>query len=101
MSRPPQLRYRLGRVKRAARRLFLLSDEITTSRLRSAAYPLRRRIPKGNYNRLRDVLDGMAVRVRRVPPYGAWLWRVREEGGSTDGSAEQPTADKSLLPKEK
>ena len=66
MQPPPKTRHHDGRVKRAARRLFLLHDEITTGDLRWAAHPRRRRIPKRNYHWLRHVLDGMAVRVRRV-----------------------------------
>jgi hypothetical protein len=30
---------------------------------------------------VRRALDRVADRLRRVPPYGAWLWKLRDGGG--------------------
>jgi hypothetical protein len=70
-----------GRIQRAVRRAFLLhGPEITTSQAFDFALV---RVRHDNWRRrerwsviyaLRQVADP----VRRVPPYGAWLWRLKE-----------------------
>jgi hypothetical protein len=39
----------------------------------------RRTLPWGVYDQTRRTLAKVAERVGRVPPYGAWLWRLRDE----------------------
>jgi hypothetical protein len=36
-----------------------------------------KRLPSGVYSRTRRTLATMADRLRRVPPYGAWLWKLK------------------------
>ena len=81
LQRLPQPGLNRGRVQRAARRLFLLSDTVSTGDLRRAAYPRRRRVSSGNYASMHAVLAGMAVRVCRGGGQGRpLLWRLRNSG---------------------
>jgi hypothetical protein len=58
----------------------------------------RKSMPFGIYSR---TLRTMCDPIERVPPYGAWLWRLREPIGSAPGSNESSAADKPLPGKEK
>jgi len=84
MQRPRKIPQRLatpglnrGRVQRAVRRLFLLAVEITTADLRHWAYGRKRKCTPRDYRHMRRVLACVAAPIRRVPPHGAWLWRLR------------------------
>jgi hypothetical protein len=55
--------------------------ELTTSQILTYTHALRRhrgqKIHTNTYRQVRRRLDEIgAIRVRRVPPYGAWLWRL-------------------------
>ena len=77
-----------GPVQRAIRRAFAASDTevLTSSSIYDWAYVRRRRgrrksMPFGVYSRtLRTLrtLRTMCEPVERVPPHGAWLWRLRD-----------------------
>jgi hypothetical protein len=80
-ARPPINLHRNGRVKVAARRLFLLSDTISTGDLRAFAYCRRPRVGPGYYAWLRRVLRGIAVPIGRGGGRGRpTLWRLRNGG---------------------
>jgi len=81
MTRPPQTSQRLGRLKRAARRLFWLGDVVSTGALADAAYPRKRRCTPRDYELLRDVLRRYADPVSRGGGRGRpLLWRLRNSG---------------------
>jgi hypothetical protein len=72
-----------GRVQRGAlRALWALDGEVTTSEVAGWTH-VRARVygeRSDNHTRAaRRVLGRIADRVRRVPPYGAWLWRLKDE----------------------
>jgi len=80
-QRLPQPGLNRGRVQRAVRRLFRLAVEITTADSRRWAYSRKRRCTPRDYEHMRRVLRRYAEPIRRVPPYGAWLWRLRNSDG--------------------
>jgi hypothetical protein len=82
MRRPPQIPHRLGRVKRTARRLFLLSDAISTGMLADAAYPRKRLCAPDDYRYMRRVLRQVAEPVGRGGGGGGF--------GGFGGSMEAP-----------
>jgi hypothetical protein len=57
----------------------MVSPTVSTSQVADIAY-CRHPERRDDCRRVRRVLDSVAVRVRRVPPYGAWLWRKRNSG---------------------
>ena len=76
-----------GPVQRAIRRAFAASDTevLTSSSIYDWAYVCRRRgrrksMPFGVYSRTLRTLRTMCEPVERVPPHGAWLWRLRNSG---------------------
>jgi hypothetical protein len=76
-----------GPVQRAIRRAFAASDTevLTSSSIYDWAYVRRRRrrrksMPFGVYSRTLRTLRTMCEPVERVPPHGAWLWRLRNCG---------------------
>jgi len=76
-QRLPQPGLSRGRVQLAVRRLFRLAAEITTADLRQVAYVRKRKCTSRDYKHMRRVLRAVADPIRRVPPSGAWLWRLR------------------------
>ena len=82
MARPPQLPHRLGRLKRAARRLFWLRDVISTGELAAVAYPRKGRCTSRDYERMRGALAAIAVAIGRGGGQGRpTLWRKRNSEG--------------------
>jgi hypothetical protein len=68
-----------GRLQRAVARAFLVhGPEITSSQAYDFAFPGRRKV-KSELLRygVWCVLMTVADPIRKVPPYGAWLWRLR------------------------
>src|SRR5262244_3584082 len=73
-----------GSVQRAIRRAFAASgtEALTSSAIYDWAH-IRRRLgrrksmPFGVYSRTLRTLRAMCDPVKRVPPHGAWLWRLR------------------------
>jgi hypothetical protein len=68
-----------GRVQRGALRA--LNGEATTSEVAEWTHVRARAYGElsDNHTRAaRRVLSRIADRVKRVPPYGAWLWRARD-----------------------
>ena len=73
-----------GPAQRAIRRAFVASDTevLTSSSIYDWAH-IRRRLgrrksmPFGVYSRTLRTLRAMCEQVERVPPHGAWLWRLR------------------------
>jgi hypothetical protein len=61
----------------------------------------RKSMPFGVYSRTLRTLRMMCDPIERVPPYGAWLWRLREPIGSALGSNKSSAVDKPLSGKEK
>jgi hypothetical protein len=73
-----------GPVQRAIRRAFAVSgtEALTSSAIYDWAHIRRRRgrrksMPFGIYSRTLRTLRTMCEPVERVPPHGAWLWRLR------------------------
>jgi hypothetical protein len=67
-----------GRIQRAVRRAFYFCSEVTSSDVYDWVYPRRRHLlTQAHRHSARRVLMTMAEPVKRVPPYGAWLWRLR------------------------
>jgi hypothetical protein len=70
-----------GRLQVAVRRAFLVSPLPSTSEVYDRAYARHRAAGKrlgGNerWSVLR-VLRAIAVPIRKLPPHGAWLWRLK------------------------
>lgn len=65
MPRPPQTSQRLGRLKRAVRRLFWLNEMVSTGDLADAAYPRKQHCTSRDYELLRDVLRRYADPIGR------------------------------------
>jgi hypothetical protein len=106
-KRPPAPAKGRGRVQLRIRRAFVASgSEVLSS---SAIYDWthsrrrqrRRTMPFGIYSGTLRMLRSVADPIERVPPYGAWLWRLREPVGSAVGTDEPRAANKPLSEKEK
>jgi hypothetical protein len=68
-----------GRIQRAVRRAFYFDFELTSSEVYDWVYPRRRHLlTQAHRHSARRVLMTMADPIRRVPPHGAWLWRLRD-----------------------
>jgi hypothetical protein len=83
--RPAKSAFHRGRVQKAARRVLLLLDgEATTRDVMDWRYCRKvqrgQRIEKADYRHVRRALMTVADPIARVPPYGAWLWRLRNSG---------------------
>jgi hypothetical protein len=86
MAIPPNLQRRPvkpaagnGRIQRAVRRAFYFGSELTSSAVYDWVYPRRRHLlSQAHRYSVRRVLMTMADPVERVPPHGAWLWRLKE-----------------------
>ena len=89
-ARPPQPALDNGKVQRRIRRAYaaLGKPVLTRSELMRWTHPR----PGGNRDNHRRAIRGAAERycdpVARVPPYGAWLWRLREKPSSNSGKKE-------------
>jgi hypothetical protein len=71
-----------GRIQRAVARAFLVhGDELTTSQAFDWALPRVRHDLWRQRHRwsVVRVLRQVADPIRRVPPHGAWLWRLRTD----------------------
>jgi hypothetical protein len=80
-ARPAKPALGNGRIQRAVRRAFYFSSEVTSSVVYDWVYPRRRHLlTQAHRYSARRVLMTMADPVERVPPYGAWLWRLRNTG---------------------
>jgi hypothetical protein len=91
-----------GRLQVQIRRAFLSADTQTSSAVYDWCFArCRHRITQRHRHSVWRILMTIADPVARVPPYGAWLWRLREPIGSAIGSNESSAADKSLSGKEK
>jgi hypothetical protein len=73
-----------GRVQRAIRRAFIASgaEVLSSTQVYRWTHPRLRlgrckTLPFGIYSRTRRTLRTMCEPIERVPPYGAWLWRLR------------------------
>jgi hypothetical protein len=69
-----------GRIQRAVRRAFYFahSSEVTSSDVYDWVYPHRRHLlTQMHRHSARRVLVTIADPVARVPPHGAWLWRLK------------------------
>jgi hypothetical protein len=72
--------------RRAIRRIFAASgtEALTSSAIYDWAH-IRRRLgrrksmPFGIYSRMLRTLRAMCDPIERVPPHGAWLWRLRDD----------------------
>ena len=68
-----------GRIQRAVRRAFYFGSEVTSSNVYDWVYPRRRRmLSQAHRHSVRRMPTTIADPIRRVPPYGAWLWRLRD-----------------------
>jgi len=82
LNRPPQPALDSGRVQKRIRRAYVATGKLvlSTSELMRWTHPR----PGGNRDNHRRAIRGAAKRycdpVARVPPYGAWLWRLRNTG---------------------
>jgi hypothetical protein len=75
-----------GRVQVGIRRAFIASgaEVLSSTQIYSWTHPRRRlgrrkKLPYGIYWGTLKVLRAMCEPVKRVPPYGAWLWRLRTD----------------------
>jgi hypothetical protein len=73
-----------GRVQKAIRRAFAAhgAKVLTSTEIYDWTHPRRRTERRtlrwGVYDRTRRTLRTMCEPIRKVPPYGAWTWRLRE-----------------------
>jgi hypothetical protein len=70
------------------RRAFVVCEVLTSSEIYDSCYARRRMLGQQidrpyRWSVLR-ILRELADRVRRVPPHGAWLWRLKTVGGAAD-----------------
>jgi hypothetical protein len=71
-----------GRVQRGALRALIASGDASTSEIAEWTHARARAYGElsDNHTRAaRRALSQIADRVKRVPPYGVWLWRLRDE----------------------
>jgi hypothetical protein len=73
-----------GPVQVRIRRAFIASgaDVLSGSEIYDWTHARRRverkRLPAGVYGRTRRTLRTMCEPIKRVPPYGAWTWRLKD-----------------------
>jgi hypothetical protein len=100
--RPPAPNKGRGRLQRQVRRAFVACGPVvSSSAVYDWCYARGRRLTQRRRHSVWRLLVTMADPIRRVPPYGAWLWRLREPVGSAVGSEESCATDKPLPEKEK
>ena len=75
-----------GRLQVQIYRAFAVGgNELTSSQVYDWAYPRRRsQLSEAVRWSVHRILLQLADRVRRVPPHGAWLWRLKTVGGAAD-----------------
>jgi hypothetical protein len=79
--RPPAPNKGGGRLQRQIARAFMAGGrELTSSQIYDWCFSQRRRTTTLKRYMVWRVLRKVADPVRRVPPYGAWLWRLRNSG---------------------
>jgi hypothetical protein len=70
-----------GRLQVAIRRAFVVREVLTSSEIYDSCYARRRmlgqQIDRAYRWSVLRILRQLADRVRRVPPHGAWLWRLK------------------------
>ena len=66
-----------GRLQVQIRRAFVGREVLTSSEIYDSCYAKRQIDRPYRWSVLRILLE-LADRVRRVPPHGAWLWRLKE-----------------------
>ena len=73
-----------GRLQRQIRRAFMAGgNELTSSQVYDWAYSRHRsHLSEAVRWSVHRILLEIADRVRRVPPHGAWLWRLKQEATS-------------------
>jgi len=83
-KRPPTPAKGRGSVQRAIKRAFAATSasELTSTQIYDWAHVRRRlgrrkSMPFGVYSRTLRTLRAMCDPIKRVPPHGAWLWRLR------------------------
>src|SRR6478752_6824741 len=83
--RPPTPAKARGSIQRAIKRAFAATSAsaLTSTQIYDWAHVRRRldrrkSMPFGVYSRTLRTLRTMCDPVERVPPHGAWLWRLRE-----------------------
>jgi hypothetical protein len=75
-----------GRVQVGIRRAFIASgaEVLSSSAIYEWTHPRRRlrrkKLPYGIYWSTLQALRAMCEPIERVPPHGAWLWRLRNSG---------------------
>jgi hypothetical protein len=85
-KRPPTPSKGRGRVQVRIRRAFVASgaEVLSSSEIYDWTHARRRgrhkSMPIGIYSTTLRTLRTMADPIRRVPPHGAWLWRLRNTG---------------------
>ena len=71
-----------GRLQVQIRRAFAVREVLTSTEIYDSCYAKRRvagqQIDRPYRWSVLRILLGIADRVRRVPPHGAWLWRLKE-----------------------
>jgi hypothetical protein len=76
-----------GRVQRAIRRAFLMEgrEVLSSDEIYDYTHARRRMQHKklGSYCQPLRTLRSMCVPIRKVPPHGAWLWRLRNSDTDT------------------
>jgi hypothetical protein len=84
-KRPPTSAKGRGSTQRAIKRAFVANgaEVLSSSEIYDWAHVRRRlgcrkSMPFGVYSRTLRTLRAMCEPVERVPPYGAWLWRLRD-----------------------
>jgi hypothetical protein len=68
-----------GRLQVQVRRAFLVHGPVVSaSVVYDWCYPRHRRLNQRRRHSVWRILVRIAEPVERVPPYGAWLWRLRD-----------------------
>jgi len=93
-NRPPTPSKGRGRVQVRIRRAFIASgaEVLSSTQIYDRTHSRRRqsrrkKLPFGVYWRTLKTLRAMCEPVERVPPHGAWLWRLRDGAFSVGAQA--------------
>jgi hypothetical protein len=84
-SRPVKPALGRGRLQVAIRRAFMVGgNELTSSQIYDACYAKKRafgeRISQRHCHSVWLILRRIADQIGRMPPHGAWLWRLKTPG---------------------
>jgi hypothetical protein len=89
-----------GRIQRQVKRAFLLADTLTSSQVYDWTHcRMRHRMSQAHRWSVRRVLMAIADPIERVPPHGAWLWRLKQTAAGYIRPAPLTTLEKSRLSK--